>query len=338
MPIGYRPVPDLSRAPIGVIDDVSVSGNSVNVSGWARSRHGRIDPVHIYVGNAGAALHGRQVPSDVGAAYPSAGWSAWLLGEIAAPPGQSNVCVYAINNGDGGNTLIGCGRSLSRTILARPSAISSPSVPPRARSWWADGSRSRHGPTRSPCTCLRRWCWPSGFWPMFRGATSARLSGSAIATASRRRFCGRGSHNVCVYPINDNGGGARTSSWAVEASLSLTDAKEGRPGIRSPLLRVCVQNRSGLLRSGDKERGRPGWTGARPRRPRTRFKFRTLLRGRGATGLARGEKYCSVDTAPTRSGFVPVRRKDFSCDVVPRECVAGPVTLYVPKGAPVLSR
>ena len=78
------------------------------MSGWA------LDPdttqsvaVHIYVGSAGAAYVADKPRGDVAAAYGLGdrhGFSEF----IPMASGTHTVCVYPINTGPGGNSLIGC--------------------------------------------------------------------------------------------------------------------------------------------------------------------------------------------------------------------------------------
>ncbi|KRA22508.1 hypothetical protein ASD65_17110 [Microbacterium sp. Root61] len=100
---------DLGRPPIGVFEGLSVSGNNAVASGWA------IDPdttspiaVHIYIGSVGAAFTADKIRTDVGNAYPASGANHGFGEQLTLPDGQSDVCVYAINNGVGGHTLLGC--------------------------------------------------------------------------------------------------------------------------------------------------------------------------------------------------------------------------------------
>jgi hypothetical protein len=105
---------DKGRVPIGNIEAVSVNGAQATVSGWA------LDPdtsspinVHIYVGSQGTAYIADEERADVGAAYPGLGTKHGFSKTVALPAGRSDVCVYAINDGAGGNVQLGC-----RTVTA----------------------------------------------------------------------------------------------------------------------------------------------------------------------------------------------------------------------------
>ena len=100
---------ELGRAPIGNVEVVRPGPGTVSVSGWA------IDPdtaapisVHVYVGSVGEAIIADGVREDVGAAFPGYGAQHGFTWSDSVTPGAYNVCVYGINTGAGGNTLIEC--------------------------------------------------------------------------------------------------------------------------------------------------------------------------------------------------------------------------------------
>jgi hypothetical protein len=102
-------IPELGRAPFGVVDRMSTAVGEVTVSGWA------IDPdtassieVHAYVGNTGVALVADQVRDDVAGVYAGYGSKHGFSATIPAPPGVHSVCVFAINTASGGHTLLQC--------------------------------------------------------------------------------------------------------------------------------------------------------------------------------------------------------------------------------------
>ncbi|QYG13353.1 hypothetical protein KY497_09360 [Microbacterium sp. PAMC22086] len=114
------PTADPGRAPFGGFEGVSAYTGGAEVSGWA------IDPdtadpisIHIYVDNSSAAYKADKVRNDVGAAYPASGPKHGFAERIAMSPGTHQVCVYAINNGAGGHTFLGC-RSVNVPAPAGP--------------------------------------------------------------------------------------------------------------------------------------------------------------------------------------------------------------------------
>ena len=81
----------------------------MRAAGWT------IDPdtaastaVHVYVGSTGFATMANRERADVAAAYPGYGSAHGFDYTAEAPPGPQQVCVYAINTGAGGHTLIAC--------------------------------------------------------------------------------------------------------------------------------------------------------------------------------------------------------------------------------------
>ena len=100
---------DLGRAPFGGFDALNVTGNTATARGWA------IDPdttapikIHLYVGAAGAEYTADKARPDVGAAYPASGANHGFEEKFTLPVGTTQVCAYAINNGVGGHSFLGC--------------------------------------------------------------------------------------------------------------------------------------------------------------------------------------------------------------------------------------
>ena len=90
------------------------------MSGWAidPNTSGPLD-VHIYVDGVGRAnVRADRTRSDIGQAYreagPHHGFEA-LIRDL--PPGRRSVCAYGINQGEGGNSLLGC---INGTVSSTP--------------------------------------------------------------------------------------------------------------------------------------------------------------------------------------------------------------------------
>lgn len=103
------PVQDRGRAPFGNYEALQATAGGAIVAGWA------IDPdttdpiaVHIYVDGVGSAYTAALDRPDVLAAYPGTGLKHGFYQTVPMSPGNHGVCVYAINNGAGGHTLLGC--------------------------------------------------------------------------------------------------------------------------------------------------------------------------------------------------------------------------------------
>jgi hypothetical protein len=101
-----------SSDPFGRIDALATSPGAVTASGWT------IDPdtaaaliVQVYVDGQPAGMgRASATRADVGAAYPAAGAQHGYSVRAAAGPGDHTVCVYAVNQGPGASSLLGCGR------------------------------------------------------------------------------------------------------------------------------------------------------------------------------------------------------------------------------------
>ncbi|MBT2500311.1 hypothetical protein J7E25_14545 [Agromyces sp. ISL-38] len=121
--VGNPPFPDLGRAPIGNVELVRAGVGSVELSGWA------LDPdttasiqVHAYVDSVGVAFAADKERADVARIYPRNGSAHGFATTIKAEPGQRRVCLYAINTGAGGHTLLSC------TTLVIPAAPPAPDL------------------------------------------------------------------------------------------------------------------------------------------------------------------------------------------------------------------
>lgn len=200
-------LPDFSRPPIGVLEAVTVQGNTAVVSGWALD----LDTsdalsVHIYVGSNGVARMADKERGDVGVAYPLQGANHGFTESVTVPTGRSNVCVYAINTGAGGNSLIGC-RTVDVADRSRAPIGNLESVQAVA------GGINVGGWALDPDTND-----PIAVHVYVDGVGSAHLAdaprGDVAATfgkGDRHGFgvtvlAAPGRHQVCVYPINDGEG------------------------------------------------------------------------------------------------------------------------------------
>jgi hypothetical protein len=106
--LGCRTI-SLSGAPVGS-SSVRVSANLATVSGWAYDYDVPNDPVKIVVYvNGRIAWYGMTAGSSAGvnASYRITGTHAFSV-RLPLPDGSDTVCVYAINQGNGFNTTLGC--------------------------------------------------------------------------------------------------------------------------------------------------------------------------------------------------------------------------------------
>lgn len=98
--------------PFGSLDAVAAAGGGVRVAGWA------IDPsvssasgVRVEIDGVATTFTANSARADVGAAYPRFGPAHGFDRVLAAAPGSRQVCVWALNEGQGlDHRALGCRR------------------------------------------------------------------------------------------------------------------------------------------------------------------------------------------------------------------------------------
>ena len=104
-----RAARDPGNPPFGSLDSFDVQGNTVTMSGWALDADTPDSiGVHVYVGASGSTHKADKLRRDIGKAYPGYGEAHGFSIQRTLPPGGEQVCVYAINDGAGSNTVLGC--------------------------------------------------------------------------------------------------------------------------------------------------------------------------------------------------------------------------------------
>ena len=100
---------DLGRAPFGGFEGLTVDGRTATATGWAIDLD-TASPirVHLYIGAVGAEYVANKPRADIAAAYPGSGTDHGFVEQLTLPVGTSQVCAYAINNGAGGHSFLGC--------------------------------------------------------------------------------------------------------------------------------------------------------------------------------------------------------------------------------------
>lgn len=98
----------LGPNPTGSIDSIERIPTGVRVRGWALDADttGSI-PVDVYANGVGIGrIKATNVRNDVAKAYPQYGNAHGF--DFSIPIAGGSVCLYGINSGPGGNSLIGC--------------------------------------------------------------------------------------------------------------------------------------------------------------------------------------------------------------------------------------
>jgi hypothetical protein len=110
--------------PVGLLEDVAVSGRTATVSGWALDYDTATAPlrVDVYVdGHGTRSVAASAARPDIGATYPGTGTNHGFSTALTLTAGSHTVCAYAINVGSGSaSPSIGC------TTVSMPAAAYNP--------------------------------------------------------------------------------------------------------------------------------------------------------------------------------------------------------------------
>jgi len=199
-----RAATDPGRAPFGRLDSFDVQGDQVTLRGWALDPDSPDSiPVHVYVGAAGSAHTADQARPDIAAAFPGYGEKHGFTITRTLPPGGEQVCAYAINDGKGSNTVLGC--RFAAPALSKPpfgSFDGAVAVPGGVQvSGWAID------PDTSSPIAVHFYIDGVG---VAKTADQSRPDVAAAYPGSGDKHgfsamipAGSGSHLVCAYAIND---------------------------------------------------------------------------------------------------------------------------------------
>ena len=205
--VGCRTI-DLKVEPVG---HVTVAGgtDSVRVEGWAADPESTspID-VHVYVNGQIVAVRTADVPRpDVTAAVPGTGPRHGYSITIPTAAGTHEVCVYAINVGQGGvNPKLACGTVVVGVPpLGQFDEATATGASVRMRGWALDPDIT--GPIDVHLYVDGRG------WPIITRADTSRPDVGAVFPASGPAHgfdvtttLAPGRHSVCAYAINVHGG------------------------------------------------------------------------------------------------------------------------------------
>lgn len=210
--------------PVGHVDEVSVPANGkVRVRGWAfdPDNPGASIQVHAYVGGPagtagaeGSALTANGARPDVNNVHRVGGNHGFDATLSTAKVGGTQVCLYAINIGGGGNVLLGCrgvtvGDPRPKGVLDEASATRGGLV--KVRGWSFDPD--------APSSSVKVHIYV-GPQPGQAGATGVEISANTARPDVNRTFGISGSHGfdrilttrlrgtqqVCAYAINVGNG------------------------------------------------------------------------------------------------------------------------------------
>lgn len=221
--------------PIGAIDSVYLSNETIVMSGWALDGDSSapID-VHIYDNGTGRSITADRPRPDLaqfGMGIDHGFSITWPDVASLTQPGNHEICAYAINVGGGSNTLLGC-----RTIVV-PAREFDGSSPDRAlpvfRKAHIGGQWVFQVSDRAP------WAVDADE-PMLGPAAQPPMPGEVYFMVPGQLFCGQAPSLACSDPsdksgltfelVDGNGDRIRTSNEA-NATPSLLDvAIDTTPG------------------------------------------------------------------------------------------------------------
>lgn len=209
--LGCRTVTIASASPVGAVDSVVAAPGGVRVNGWA------LDPestasiaVHAYVDGVGYPLRASGQRPDIGRAYPANGAAHGFTADLPASAGARSVCFFAINQGAGGNSNLGCKTvtAVGSTPVGALDVVSTSANAITVAGWALDGDTTASIPVHVYVDGVGRVTTASNARPDIARnypAYGAAHGFSSTVTASA------GSHSVCVYAINQGAGTSNTT-------------------------------------------------------------------------------------------------------------------------------
>jgi len=224
-----NPLPTTSQPPVGNFESVTGAAGSLTVKGWA------LDPnvvssiqVHVYVDGVAKAFTANVSRPDIAASYPAYGDAHGFSAKLSATPGAHQVCVYAIDDAGGTNPALGCRNVTVKVPL--PTASKAP-IGNFESAGVSSGTLTVSGWALDPnvASPIRVHVYVDGVGRAFTADVSRPDVGAAYAGYgdehgfSAKMPISGGSHQVCVYAIDDAGGanptlGCRTVKVAAPAA------------------------------------------------------------------------------------------------------------------------
>jgi hypothetical protein len=205
--LGCRAV-NVQNNPIGSLDVVAPHLGYATVRGWTVDPN-RTTPinVHIYAdGNPVEAVLADQDRPDVARVVPGYGAAHGFQRDIALTSGAHTVCAYGLNEGAGGNALLGCKNvTLRSSPLGSIDAVHSNGSGVVVSGWAIDPD------TSTPIT-VHLYVRGGGVFPVVANATRTDVAAIYPRYGAGHGFAatvpaGGGPHTVCAYGINRGPGG-----------------------------------------------------------------------------------------------------------------------------------
>ena len=206
----------VAGSPTGNLENISVTGDRLNLSGWAYDPDVPTSPIDV-----GVSVDGRWVLSmradgnrpDVGNAYPTAGPAHGFTGQLGLAPGRRTVCVVFVNaGGTGANSWVTC-RILTAVAVSRTNNprgnVDSVSVAGRTitmRGWSVDPDALATSLEMHAYVDGRHTAAFTADQPRPDIATAFPGAGQAHGFTFQHTATTPGAHRVCIYAINRNAG------------------------------------------------------------------------------------------------------------------------------------
>lgn len=208
----FGPSTTLLGSPVGEVKDIWTTNNKINMWGWAYDGSAPTNPVaiHVKVNDQWTAWSANTSNATANILYPGAGPNHGFGGTISVPgAGVYNVCVFAVNQGDGENLQLGC-YNLN---------VSDGSPAGELKDLWASpGKISLWGWGLDPDTVnpIQIHVKVNNAWAILQAdAPSTSSLGAYPNSGSNHGFGGvvpaaGGTNNVCVYAVNVGDGSNTT--------------------------------------------------------------------------------------------------------------------------------
>ncbi len=199
-----------SSVPTGWLDSVRSIGTQVTAAGWAIDAD-TASPISVRVtvdgGSPQTVTAGGTYPG-LGGSFPGYGDVHGFTASLSVPVGKHSICVTAVNDGAGGDRVIGC-TTITVTTSSAPigwlDAVSAIGTQVTANGWALDGDTT--APINAQLTvdgvpvqtAVAGNAYPGlgGSFPGFGDNHGFSIVGTATP----------GDHTICVVAVNDGAGG-----------------------------------------------------------------------------------------------------------------------------------